>query len=355
MPSPQSTQSCGQLKTSSLAEHTPSSQRVQSSKQVSSVSGPVQRPSPQTLQSPGHVFTVSERWQMPSPQRRQSEGHVSFGSQTLLQMPRQSDAQLPRVSTPSHKPLPHTLGKKQSRAQESWSSLSKLHTPSPHEPQSVSHSSSTSHTPSHVLGTKQSTEQLTLFSEAEHRPSPQPEGAQSAGQPRAFSDAAHLPSPQLDVVEQSAGQVRRLSLPSQSPSPQVARQSTLQLWPPSLLLQTLSPQLQSLEQFAEFSAREQISSPHSADWSSFSPSGARPQAPTTPAPARSSAPQRNRAHATRVFDSTERVCPMILPIETRPPTRRKRRRRASVSFPDRIARSRPTRRVTVIASREPAL
>jgi hypothetical protein len=65
---------------------------------------------------------------------------------------------------------------------------------------------------------------------------------QSWGQVREFSNAEQRPSPQLAVVEQSAGQDTDVSLSSQSPSPQLARQSTLQVCPPSLSLQTLSPQ-----------------------------------------------------------------------------------------------------------------
>jgi len=187
----------------------------------------------------------------------------------------------------------------------------------------------------HNAPTTQSLGQLRVLSDDSQRPLPQvPAAVQSCGQVRMLSKAEQRPSPQLEVVEQSRGQLAAVSLSSQLPSPQLARQSTLQVCPPSLLLQTLSPQRQSAEQVAEFSLGEQMPSPHSADSIGFSPSGARPHAPNTPAPAISSAPQRNNPHA-------ERIRGMTTPIETRPSTRRKRPQRASVSFLDTVRRSGP--------------
>jgi hypothetical protein len=295
---------------SSLKAHKPSPQREQSSKQVWIVSRPVQRRSPQTLQSPGQVLEDSLGWQMRSPQREQSEGHVSLGSHVLLQTPRQSARQLPRVSPPSHTPLPHTFATKQSSGQESAVSVSS-HRPLPHEAQSMAaHESFTSQTPSQ-LAAMQSIGQLRTLSDELQTPSPQVvAAAQSRGQVRMLSKEPHTPSPQLAVVEQSRGQLLVVSLSSQSPSPQVARQSTLQLWPPSSRLHTASPQKQSEGHAATVSLGSQMALPHSAGSIGFSPRGARPQAPTTPAPARNNAPQRTNPHATRALDTTERVLGM---------------------------------------------
>jgi hypothetical protein len=190
----------------------------------------------------------------------QSEGQLSFVSQTLLQTPRQSVGQLTRVSDPSQAPLPQVLGTKQSMGQDARLSLAPQK-PLPQAAQSEAQSSPTSQTPSQLLTGTQSAGQLSVVSEPEHVPSPQRGRPQSVGQVRAFSDGLHLPSPQPEVVEQSAGQVLKLSLPSQSPSPQLALQSMLQLWPPSLLLHTLSPQRQSLGQLLEFSVGAQRPSP----------------------------------------------------------------------------------------------
>jgi hypothetical protein len=285
-----------------------------------------------------------------------------------LQTPRQSDGQVLRVSAISQRPLPQTLGTKQSAGHESTLSVLLSQTESPHFAQSLGQTSLTSQTPSQFasqsrgqlarvspdsqaplpqkLPEVQSLGQLRLLSAPSQMPLPQVAVVeQSWGQVRALSNAEQRPSPQLAVVEQSRGQLVAVSLSSQLPSPQLARQSRLQVCPPSLLLQTLSPQKQSAGQVAEFSLSAQMPSPHSAASIGFSPSGARPHAPNTPAPAISSAPQRNNPTA-------ERVRGMTTPIETRPSTRRKRRRLASVSFLDTRSKTGPRTNVRDRGCRE---
>ena len=176
----------------------------QSERQVMRVSAISQRPLPQTLetkQSSGHESTLSAPLsQMPSPQFRQSLPQVSPTAQIPSQFASQSRGQLARVSPDSQAPLPQTLPEAQSRGQ------------------------------------------LRLLSDPSQTPLPQATVEQSWGQVRELSNAEQRPSPQLAVVEQSRGQLVTVSLSSQSPSPQLARQSRLQVCPPSLVLQTLSPQ-----------------------------------------------------------------------------------------------------------------
>jgi hypothetical protein len=183
----------------------------------------------------------------------------------LLQTPRQSDGQVLRVSAISQRPLPQTLATKQSLGHESALSVLPSHRPSPQFRQSLLHTSPRSQKPSQVgsqsrgqvarvspeshaplpqkAPATQSLGQLRTLSDPSQTPLPQlPVLEQSCGQVRELSKAEQRPSPQLAVVEQSAGQEVDVSLSSQSPSPQLARQSALQLCPPSFLLQTLSPQ-----------------------------------------------------------------------------------------------------------------
>ena len=165
---------------------------------------------------------------MPSPQTTQSEGQVSAGSHLPLHTPWQSTLQLLRVSPSSHTPLPQVLGTKQSRGHELTDSVSSQR-PSPHEAQSVAaHGSFTSQMPSQ-LSSQSWGQLSRLSDELHTPSPQLGATEQSRGQVRAFSDELHTPSPQLEVVEQSLGQLRVVSLSSQLPSPQLALQSMLQL------------------------------------------------------------------------------------------------------------------------------
>jgi hypothetical protein len=143
---------------------------------------------------------------------------------------------------------------------------------------------------------------------------------QSAGQEVAVSPEPQVPLPQ-PVCAQSAAQLTGVSLPLQLPSPQPMRQSSLQVVKRSSELQTLSPQKQSDEQLVPFSVGgAQMSSPQSAGRIGFSPSGARPHAPTQAATNNVSKPQRAQRQPPILSDIPAAcVEPMIFSNSDTPP------------------------------------